>query len=100
MGFLFNSLDPAVSSPDLFTLMWVSGLVLLVGSVIVYNIAQNRYRRYPTILALHEWIFWPVAIAWGLTPLLAVIHVPLLLLRLAVRPLALPPFPLDRLSLV
>jgi len=49
MGFLFDSLDPAVSSPDLFTLMWVSGLVLLVGSVIVYNIAQNRYRRYPTI---------------------------------------------------
>ena len=73
MGFLFDSLDPSTSSPDLFTLMWVSGLVLLIGAVVVYNVAQNRYRRYPTILALHEWVFWPVAIAWGLTPLLAVI---------------------------
>ena len=82
MGFLFDSLDPSTSSPDLFTLMWVSGLVLLIGAVVVYNVAQNRYRRYPTILALHEWVFWPVAIAWGLTPLLAVIHVPLLLVLL------------------
>lgn len=79
MDVLFNSLD---TYPDLFTLMWVSGLVLLVGSVVVYNVAQNRYRRYPAILALHEWVFWPVAIAWGITPLLVVIHVPLLLLLL------------------
>ncbi|MDP9270254.1 MAG: hypothetical protein M3P14_04665, partial [Chloroflexota bacterium] len=66
--------------------LWVSGLVVLVGSVVVYNVAQNRYRRYPTILALHEWIFWPIAIGWGLTPLLAVIHVPFMLILLVLLP--------------
>jgi hypothetical protein len=81
MAFLFDSLTPT-SYPDLFTLQWVSGLLILVGSVVVYNLAQTRYRRYPAILSLHEWIFWPIAIGWGMTPLLVVIHVPLLLLLL------------------
>jgi hypothetical protein len=85
MGILFQSLN-AGTEPDLFTLLWVSGLVLLIGAVVVYNIAQNRYRRYPTILALHEWVFWPVAVAWGLTPLLTVIGVPLLLVLLVQLP--------------
>jgi hypothetical protein len=85
MAFLFDPLTP-VSYPDLFTLLWVSGLLLLIGSVVVYNVAMNRYRRYPTILALHEWIFWPIAIAFGVTPLLAVIHVPLLLVLLVQLP--------------
>jgi len=79
MAFLFDPLTP-ITYPDLFTLMWVAGLVILVGAVVVYNIAQSRYRRYPAILSLHEWVFWPIAIAWGITPLLVVIHVPLLLL--------------------
>lgn len=81
MAFLFDPLTP-ITYPDLFTLMWVAGLLILVGSVIVYNLAQVQYRRYPAILALHEWIFWPIAIGWGITPLLVVIHVPLLLLFL------------------
>jgi hypothetical protein len=64
MTFLFDPLEP-ISHPDLFTLMWVAG---------------------PAILALHEWVFWPIAIAWGITPLLVVIHVPLLLLLLVQLP--------------
>ncbi len=85
MAFLFDPLTP-ITYPDLFTLMWVAGLLILVGSVVVYNLAQARYRRYPAILALHEWIFWPIAIGWGITPLLVVIHVPLLLLLLILVP--------------
>jgi hypothetical protein len=85
MGILFDTIEP-LTYPDLFTLMWVAGLLLLVGSVVVYNLAQNRYRRYPAILALHEWIFWPIAIGFGITPLLVVIHVPLLLLLLVQLP--------------
>ncbi len=50
-----------------------------VGAVIVYNIAQRRYRRYPELLALHEWVFWPIIVTWGITPLLVVIGVPLVL---------------------
>lgn len=85
MAVFTDPLNP-ITYPDLFTLLWVSGLLVLVGSVVVYNVAQARYRRYPTILALHEWIFWPIAIGWGLTPLLVVIHVPFVLILLVLLP--------------
>ena len=78
MQVLTDPFTPA-SFPDLFTWMWVAGLVIAVGSVVVYTMAQRRYRRYPVILALHEWVFWPIVIGWGVIPLLAVIGVPLVL---------------------
>jgi hypothetical protein len=70
--------------PDLFTLMWVAGIVIAIGAIVVYNLAQRRYRRYPEILALHEWIFWPIIVTWGVIPLLVVIGVPLLLQMVAI----------------
>jgi hypothetical protein len=54
-------------------------VVIAIGAIVVYNTAQRRYRRYPEILALHEWIFWPIIITWGVIPLLVVIGVPLIL---------------------
>src|ERR671914_3128884 len=78
MGILTDPFTPA-TFPDLFTWMWVAGLVIAMGSIVVYTLAQRRYRRYPEILALHEWVFWPIVISWGLIPLLVVIGVPFLL---------------------
>lgn len=73
--------DPFTSSnyPDLFTLMWVAGLLISLGAIVVYNVAQRRYRRYPELLALHEWIFWPIIVSWLTIPLLVVIGVPLII---------------------
>ena len=85
MAQLFDPFTP-LNFPSLFTLMWLGGLLMVAGSVIVYNLAQRRYRRYPVILALHEWVFWAVIVSWGIVPLLTVIHVPLLLLLLIVIP--------------
>ena len=65
--------------PDLFTWMWVAGLVIALGSIAVYNVAMRRYRRYPEILAMHEWVCWPIVTTWGVIPLLAVIGVPLVI---------------------
>jgi hypothetical protein len=78
--------DPFTTAtyPDLFTLMWVAGIVISIGAIVVYNLAQRRYRRYPEILALHEWIFWPIIVTWGVIPLLVVIGVPLLLQLVAI----------------
>jgi hypothetical protein len=78
MGILTDPFTPE-TFPDLFTWMWVAGLVIAVGSIIVYTVAQRRYRRYPEILALHEWVFWPIVIGWGVIPLLVVIGVPFVL---------------------
>ncbi|MBA3586297.1 MAG: hypothetical protein H0W41_01515 [Chloroflexi bacterium] len=70
--------------PDLFTLMWVAGVLIAIGAIVVYNLAQRRYRRYPELLALHEWVFWPIIVTWGVIPLLVVIGVPLILQLLIV----------------
>lgn len=83
MNLLTDPFTPA-TFPDLFTWMWVAGLVIAVGSIVVYNMAQRRYRRYPEILALHEWIFWPIIVTWGIVPLLVVIGVPLIIQLLIV----------------
>ena len=85
MNVLFEPFTP-IGFPDLFTLMWVGALVILVGSIFVYSAAQRRYRRYPAILSLHEWVFWAMIVTWGIVPLLVVIHVPLLMLLLIVLP--------------
>jgi hypothetical protein len=79
MGILTDPFTPT-AFPDLFTWMWVAGLVIATGSIVIYTMAQRRYRRYPVILELHEWVFWPIVIGWGVIPLLAVIGVPLFLL--------------------
>jgi hypothetical protein len=78
MNVLTDPFTPA-NFPDLFTLMWIAGLAIAIGAIAVYNLAQRRFRRYPELLSLHEWIFWPIIVTWGITPLLVVIGVPLIL---------------------
>ena len=78
MNVLTDPFTP-LNYPDLFTLMWVGGILISLGAIVVYNMAQRRYRRYPELLALHEWIFWPIIVTWGVIPLLAVIGVPFIL---------------------
>jgi len=78
MNVLTDPFTP-VTHPDLFTWMWVAGILISIGAIAVYNLAQRRYRRYPEILDLHEWVFWPIVTTWGVTPLLVVIGVPLIL---------------------
>ncbi len=82
---LFDPFTP-IGFENLFTMMWAGAIVIVIGAILVYTTAQRRYRRYPAILALHEWIFWAIVVTWGLVPLLAVIHVPLALILLIVIP--------------
>ena len=85
MAKFFDPFTP-LNFGDLFTLMWVGAFVIVAGAIVVYNAAQRSYRRYPAILALHEWVFWSILVTWGIVPLLVVIHVPLALLLLIVVP--------------
>jgi hypothetical protein len=85
MGKLFDPFTP-LNFPNLFTMIWVGSLLIVAGGILVYNLAQRRYRRYPAILALHEWVFWSIVLSFGITPLLAVVHVPLLLILLVLLP--------------
>ena len=81
----FDPFTP-ISFGDLFTTMWLGAIVILAGAVVVYNMAQRAYARYPAILALHEWILWAILVPWLVVPLLVVIHAPLALLLLIVVP--------------
>ena len=83
MEILFESLTPE-NFPDLFTLLWVSALAIVIGAVAVYSDSGRRYRRYPVLLTMHEWLFWSVIIPWVLVPLLLLTHVPLILLLVIV----------------
>ena len=85
MAVLFDPFTP-IGFENLFTLMWAGAIVIVIGAILVYTTAQRRYRRYPAILALHEWIFWSIVVTWGLVPLLAVIHVPLAMILMIVIP--------------
>jgi hypothetical protein len=82
---LFDPFD-SIHFADLFTMMWVGSIVILIGAIVVYNTAQRMYRRYPAILALHEWIFWSIFGTWLVVPILVVVHVPLALLLLLIAP--------------
>jgi hypothetical protein len=82
---LFDPLTPE-NFPDLFTLLWVASLVLLVGATLVWISAGRRHRRYPVLLAMHEWMFWSVLIPWVMVPLFVVVHTPLLLVLLLIIP--------------
>src|SRR4029450_1103626 len=85
MAVLFDPFTP-IGFENRFTLMWVGAIVIVIGAIVVYTTAQRRYRRYPAILALHEWVFWSIVVTWGLVPLLAVIHGPRVLILLIVVP--------------
>jgi hypothetical protein len=85
MGILLDPVN-VFNFPNLFTLLWVTALVVVAGAIVVYSLAGRRYRRYPVLLSLHEWIFWPIIVTWGLVPLLVVIQVPLLLILLVIVP--------------
>jgi hypothetical protein len=85
MNLLFEPFTP-INFEDLFTLMWAGALLVVIGGIAVYALAQRRYRRYPELIALHEWVFWSIVVTWGIVPLLVIIHVPLLLILLIVIP--------------
>jgi hypothetical protein len=82
---LFDAVNPT-NFPDFFTLLWVGALVICIGATFVYWLAQRRYRRYPALLSLHEWVFWTILVPWILVPLLVVVHVPFLLVLILVIP--------------
>ena len=85
MDVLLNPLNPT-NFANLFTLLWVGAIVICIGASIVYWIAQRRYRRYPVHMAMHEWVYWSIFVAWIMVPLLAVIHVPLFVVLVIVIP--------------
>jgi hypothetical protein len=58
--------------PDLFYPISVAALVLLIGSVVLYNVQTRRLHRHPPLVALQEWLLWTGLAVFGLLLVYAV----------------------------
>jgi hypothetical protein len=58
--------------PDLFYPISVAAFLLLVGSVILYNVQTRRLHRHPPLVALQEWLLWTGLAVFGLLLVYAV----------------------------
>jgi hypothetical protein len=56
----------AQNFPDLFAPIWVAALVLLIGTVILYNVQTRRLHDHPPLVALQEWLLWTGLAVFGL----------------------------------
>jgi hypothetical protein len=58
--------DKGGGFPDIFNPIWVAALVLLVGTVILYNVRVRQLHRYEPLRNLQEWLLWTGLITFGL----------------------------------
>lgn len=61
-GVQFN----AINFPDIFHLIWVSAAVLLVLTVVLYNVRVRQLHRHEPLRAMQEWLLWTGLITFGL----------------------------------
>jgi hypothetical protein len=52
--------------PDLYTPLWVTTVVLLIGLVVLYNARTRALRRHAPYLDLYEWLLWTGISLFGL----------------------------------
>jgi hypothetical protein len=52
--------------PDLFYPVAVASLLLLVGTVVLYNVQTRRLHHHPPLVALQEWLLWTGLAVFGL----------------------------------
>jgi hypothetical protein len=58
--------------PDLYTPIWVASILLLVATVIVYNVRTRQLHRHKVYLEMYEWILWTGIIVSGLIVVYAI----------------------------
>ena len=59
---------------DLFYPITIAALVLLVATVIVYNVMTRRLKAHPPLVNLHEWLFWTGLSVFGLLLVYAIFN--------------------------
>jgi hypothetical protein len=52
--------------PDLFYPVAAAAFVLLVATVVLYNVQTRRLHRHPPLVALQEWLLWTGLAVFGL----------------------------------
>ena len=52
--------------PDIFTPIWVASAVLLVLTVVLYNVRVRQLHRHEPLRAMQEWLLWTGLVTFGL----------------------------------
>lgn len=61
-GVQFN----AINFPDIFHPIWIASAVLLVLTVVLYNVRVRQLHRHEPLRAMQEWLLWTGLITFGL----------------------------------
>jgi hypothetical protein len=70
---LFKVFDEGHFS-DLFQPIWVAALVLLIGTVVLYNVRSRQLHRHEPLRTMQEWLLWTGLTMFGLILVGAVFH--------------------------
>ncbi|MEZ4596181.1 MAG: hypothetical protein R3C32_04630 [Chloroflexota bacterium] len=59
---------------DIFYPITAAAGVLLIVTIVLYNVQTRRQRRHPPLVAMWEWILWTAVVVYGLVLVEAVFH--------------------------
>lgn len=60
--------------PDLFDPIWISSLVFLVATVVLYVVRTRQLHKHQPYLDLYEWLLWTGVIFFSLILVYAIFH--------------------------
>ena len=64
----------AVTFEDIFYPITAAAAILLIVTVILYNVQTRKLHRHPPLVAMWEWILWTAVIVYGLVLIEAIFH--------------------------
>lgn len=59
---------------DLFWPIWVASLLLLIGTIVLYNVRSRQLHRHEPLRTMQEWLLWTGLSMFGLVLVGAVFH--------------------------
>jgi len=51
---------------DLFNPIWIAALLLLIGTIVLYNVRSRQLHRHEPLRTMQEWLLWTGLITFGL----------------------------------
>ncbi|MCY7418497.1 MAG: hypothetical protein LH650_08380 [Chloroflexi bacterium] len=68
-----NAFDPD-NFQDLFYPISIAAFLLLIASVVLYNVQVRKLHKHPPLLALQEWLLWTAVCVYGLLLIESIFH--------------------------
>ena len=63
--YLFESFDQS-NFPDLYNTIFIASIVMLVVTVIFYNVRTRQLHRHAIYIQMYEWMLWTCVIMYSL----------------------------------